>query len=83
VLWSPRAESLLAATWVDGHDRPTIADVVDRLDRAFAQDPLAVGESRSDAYRMEVSGPLAFIFHVSEEDRKVTVVRVWQPFRES
>jgi plasmid stabilization system protein ParE len=81
VVWAPRAESQLAMLWVDGDDREAIAATVDEFDRALSRNPSVVGESREDGYRIEVCGPLAFIFNVSEPDRKVTVLRVWRPFR--
>jgi len=48
------------------------------LDIDLAIDPLAVGESRADNYPIEVRGVLAINFSVSELDRIVLVVRVWQ-----
>jgi hypothetical protein len=48
------------------------------LDIDLAIDPFAVGESRADNYRIEVRGVLAIIYSVSEVDRTVLVVRVWQ-----
>lgn len=82
VVWAAKAESQLAALWASDGDRETIAATVDQFDRSLSRDPFLIGESRSDGYRIEVSEPLAFIFHVSSQDRKVTVIRVWRPFRE-
>jgi len=76
VLWAAKAESQLAALWTGGGDRETIAATVDQFDRSLSRDPFLIGESRSDGYRIEVSGPLAFIFRVSDPDQKVTVLRV-------
>jgi hypothetical protein len=78
VLWTAKAEGQLAEAWAAATDRAAVASAANGLDADLATDPLAVGESRADNYRIEVRGVLAIIFSVSELDRIVLVVRVWR-----
>ena len=78
VVWQPRAMLQLAQTWENAHDRSIITQAADKIDQLLANSPEMVGESRSDGFRTDCVGPLAFIFHVSEADRLVSVVRVWR-----
>lgn len=78
VLWTEKAERQLAEAWATATDRASVTAAANALDADLAIDPHAIGESRSDSYRIEVQGVLAIIYAVSDLDRTVSVVRVWR-----
>ncbi len=81
VVWHPKAEEELAAIWVDAADRGLIVRAAETLDRELSVNPLEAGESRSHSLRITYSLPLGIRFEISEDDRLVTVLAVWQCHR--
>ena len=77
VVWKPAAEEELARMWTDAFDRSAITMAADAIDQLLKSDPLAQGESRSGAIRIVFIHPLGMFFHVEEQDRIVSVLRVW------
>jgi plasmid stabilization system protein ParE len=77
VVWKPAAEDELAQIWTDAADRGAVADAANEIDRLLAAHPHDQGESRSDSVRVTFVHPLGIFFHVSEEDRLVSVLQVW------
>jgi len=77
VVWKPAAEDELAQFWADAADRAAVADAANEIDRLLRASPHDQGESRSDSMRVMFVHPLGVFFHVSEEDRLVSVLRVW------
>jgi hypothetical protein len=67
------AEAYVAA---DAEERARIAAAVEALNVRLRADPLAVGESRIGQFRVAFVPRLAILFHVSEADRTVRVVRL-------
>jgi hypothetical protein len=67
------ADAYVAATT---EDREQMATAIEALNVRIRSDPLAVGESRLGAYRVAFVPLLAILFHVSESDRTVRVVRL-------
>jgi plasmid stabilization system protein ParE len=78
VVWKPASEEELARLWTNAEAAPnSIAEAADTIDRLLKTNPLAQGESRSGAVRVLFIDPLGVFFHVDDEDRLVSVVRVW------
>ena len=78
VVWSEEAERELADIWSDAADRQGIANAANILDRELAYAPANLGESRPSGLRIAHCLPLGVSFAVSEEDRLVRVLAVWQ-----
>ncbi len=76
VWYVPAAENELATIWANATERNAVTEASDRIDAALARDPLGVGESRADRYRVLIDLPLVVYYEVSEPDRRVRVLRV-------
>ncbi|QJW99297.1 hypothetical protein FTUN_6900 [Frigoriglobus tundricola] len=76
--WESTALDQLADAYVAAtpDDRERMAAGVESLNARLRADPLAVGESRVGGFRVEFVSRLAILFHVSEKDRTVRVVRL-------
>lgn len=77
VVWQPAALSSLAEFWTDTDKRLTVTDAANRIDKTQKENPLEAGESRSDNRRVAFEFPLGVVFHVSEADRLVSVLRLF------
>ena len=78
VVWKPDAGDELARLWTDTATlRKSIAEAADTIDRLLKSDPLSQGESRSGSVRVLFIDPLGVFFHVDDDDRLVSVVKVW------
>jgi plasmid stabilization system protein ParE len=78
VVWSPEAERELTDIWSSASDHQGIANAANLLDRDLAHAPTNLGESRPSGLRIAHFLPLGIRFAVSEEDRLVRVLAVWQ-----
>jgi plasmid stabilization system protein ParE len=76
--WSNTALDQLADVYVAAtvDQRAQIAAAVVTLNARLRTEPLTVGESRVGGFRIGFAPWLAVLFHVSEADRNVHVVRV-------
>jgi hypothetical protein len=76
--WENTALDQLADAYVaaDSDERARMAAAVDALNVRLRTDPMSVGESRVGAFRVEFVPRLAILFHVSESDGTVRVVRL-------
>ena len=76
--WSNTALDQLAEAYItsSAEDRVQMAAAVEALNTRLRADPLEVGESRAGAFRVVFVPRLAILFHVSEADRTVRVVRL-------
>jgi plasmid stabilization system protein ParE len=77
VVWKPAAERELAEIWSRATERSAISAAADEIDQLLRSSPHHQGESRSGAIRVTFSDPLGVFFHISDEDRLVSVLRVW------
>ena len=77
VVWVPRAESELAAFWLDADIRNAVSHAANRIDEALLQNPEAVGESREFGLRVTFESPIGVTFRVVPPDRLVQVLDVW------
>lgn len=75
VFWNESAEQELTMIWVSSLNRQAVTDAANRLEKVLRHDPLAVGESREDTFRIAFVSPLVVQYHVSEPDRKVQVLQ--------
>jgi hypothetical protein len=77
VTWHPSAESELANVWMASNDRDGVSQAANLIDRALSSDPLDQGEEFYGD-RLLVLLPLAVTYTVSEADRSVRILQVWQ-----
>ena len=78
VEWHPTAENELAQLWIDAVNRSEVRSAGDAIDRALGRDPYLDSESRTGTTRIKIEPPLAVLFEVIEDDRKVKVLKVWR-----
>lgn len=78
LVWENTALDQLAEAYVaaDSAVRAQMAASVEALNTNLRDDPLAVGESRIGGFRVTFVPRLAVLFHVSEVDQTVRVVRL-------
>jgi hypothetical protein len=78
VVWTPTAERDLAQIWLRATDRKAISAASNRIDALLSRDAGSRGYSVFDTVRELIVSPLGVNFDVSENDRLVYVVTVWQ-----
>ncbi len=78
VVYAPEAERRLIELWLDSAARRAVTAAADVIDEILASNPMEVGESRPEGMRILFMEPLAVIFRVQGEDRKVIVTEVWR-----
>jgi ParE toxin of type II toxin-antitoxin system, parDE len=78
LIWLSTALDQLADAYVaaNSEDRARMAAGIEALNARLRADPLSVGESRVGGFRVDFVPRLAILFHVSETDRIVRVVRL-------
>ena len=79
--WRPVAVDGLARLWNAGSDRAAITAASHAIDQALARDPRSVGESRTGTTRLLIEEPLAVLYEIVEDDRRVYVLKVWRARR--
>jgi plasmid stabilization system protein ParE len=77
VIWLPDAEQELADIWLNASDRASITRAAHIIDQILKHDPENAGESRPNNRRILIVLPLAVIYRVLPDDRRVEVVHVW------
>lgn len=75
VVWLPTAEARLADIWNQAADRQEVANASDRIEQELRRDAPQKGAPLGDC-RHYADAPLAVTFHVSPDDRMVTVIEV-------
>jgi plasmid stabilization system protein ParE len=78
VIWSPRAEHLLAEIWMTAADRAAVTQSARDIDRLLETRPMDIGESRESGRRIYFSPPLGIAYSVRPDDLQVRVLRVWR-----
>jgi len=78
VVWRPKAETNLAEAWLASKDRLAVTRAAHEIDRQLQHDPQRAGESRIGTVRILIEEPLAALYEVVEDDRRVFVLSVWQ-----
>ncbi len=78
VVWTPSAEQHLAVLWLDSARRAEITKAADTLDKQLRINPELQGEQRNEGDRVLFNPPLGILFEITEEDRMVRVLAVWE-----
>jgi len=78
VIRKPAAEAELAEMWLNAANRDVVAAAANEIDRLLGTNPAEQGESRSGATRVTFVYPVGVFFDVQEEDRIVSVLRLWR-----
>ncbi len=78
VVWKPAAEQELASIWNESSDRADVTAAANAIDRLLRTSPQDQGESRNGITRIMFVHPLGVIFDVQQQDRLVSVLRVWR-----
>jgi hypothetical protein len=78
VVWVRTADEALTNLWLSARDRTAVTEAARVIDADLKFEPQEVGESRPFEQRILFEFPLAVLFTVHEQDRKVKVVRVWR-----
>jgi hypothetical protein len=78
VVWRPVAEGWLADLWTAGPDRTAVTSAADGIDTLLAINPWDIGESRAGTTRILIEEPLAVLYEIVEDDRRVYVMDVWR-----
>lgn len=74
IVWTPTAESELAALWLAAPDRKAVTSAAHDIEQHLRIRPLLVGESReSSVNRVVVHPPLILLFDVIEDDKLVYI----------
>ena len=76
VVWKPGAAAALAELWLRAPDRSEITAAADDIDAALRNRPLQVGEIGNLDTRILVRLPLAVVYDVQLEDRRVQILLV-------
>ncbi|NQU26214.1 MAG: hypothetical protein HQ567_33420 [Candidatus Nealsonbacteria bacterium] len=78
VVWKPAAEQELAGIWNEAADRVAVTAAANTIDRLLRTSPRDQGESRSGITRIMFVYPLGVIYDAQQQDRLVSVLRVWR-----
>ena len=78
VIWDSPAERDLTQMWLGSRMRHAIKDAADRMDAALQRNPHDCGESRDAGRRMMLEPPVGILFTVDEDQRRGSVLSVWQ-----
>jgi hypothetical protein len=66
----------LAEIWLDSSDRRAITEATDSINSLLSLCPHEQGEERDPATRILIVSPLAVVFEINEDDRRVTVLSI-------
>jgi hypothetical protein len=78
VVWRPKAEQELAALWLAAPDRKAITTSVHQIDQFLANEPADQGRWLIGVTRTLIVPPLAVVYEIIEDDRKVSVLTIWR-----
>ncbi|HEX4588899.1 MAG TPA: hypothetical protein VH120_03160, partial [Gemmataceae bacterium] len=78
VVWRPIAEGRLADLWTAGSDRREVTTAANTIDSTLSRTPRESSESRPGGTRILIEQPLAVLFEIVEDDRRVYVLDVWR-----
>ena len=76
VLWKPSLKQRLAEIWLESDDRNAVASAANTIDVLLRIAPFDQGESRSGLTRIFIVHPLAVVYDVFDDDRRVDVLAV-------
>jgi hypothetical protein len=73
VVSSPFADHQLTELWLQASNPQAVTDASNRIEALLRNDPDRLGTLRSDGRRVIVLPPLAVLFEVLPDDRKVII----------
>jgi plasmid stabilization system protein ParE len=76
VRWSRKAKQALAQLWTSATDRAGITAAANYIEVLLQRDPRSQGESRTGNTRILFVPPLAVLYRINEQKRKVRIIRV-------
>jgi plasmid stabilization system protein ParE len=76
VRWQRRAKAELADVWLNAADRNEVTAAAHRVEQLLRRDPLTAGESRTGRLRLVFDGPIAVLYHVDPQARRVAIISV-------
>ena len=76
VTWKPSLKQQLADIWLHADDRKAVTEAAHTIDKLLQVAPLDQGESRSGALRIIIVRPLAALYEVLKDDRRVDVLAI-------
>jgi hypothetical protein len=77
VAMSPVAEHQLALIWLQASDREQVSQAFNRIESQLKTNAHRLGRLHSSGWRVIALLPLAVTFKVSEDDRLVTIMSVF------
>jgi plasmid stabilization system protein ParE len=77
VVCKPDAEALLADIWMRAPDRAAVSRAAHAIEQLLGRAPHDQGESREEGFRVCFEPPLGVTYYVSEDDRRVEIIRIW------
>ena len=78
VFWFPDADERLQKIVAQSDDKPTMARVINHLDRCLSRYPQKFGESRFENVRVGFVPPLGVQFEILDDPATVIVMDVWR-----
>ena len=76
--WLPQAEKGLGHVWLAASDRVSVTFAANRIDQMLAHDPQQRGRWLYGTTRLLIVPPLAVIFDVIADDKRVNVLTCWR-----
>jgi len=77
VVWKPSVRDRLAEIWVGAPDRQAVTAAANHIEQLLQEDAANQGEARASAEeRILVELPLAVVYEVLEQDRRVQVLAI-------
>ena len=78
VTWKLQVKERLAEIWMHTPSRRLVTLAANRIDELLRTSPLSQGESRTGTERILIVSPLAIVYEVSDDDRRVDVLAIRQ-----
>ncbi len=76
VTWRPSAARRLSEIWLEASERTAVTDASNSIDSLLALCPHDQGEERDLATRILIVSPLAVVYEINEDDRRVTILSI-------
>lgn len=76
VNWKRPVRDKLADIWLAAPDRSLVSDAANRIDSLLRTSPETAGEQREGVTRLLIIPPLAVMYDVHADDRRVDVLSV-------
>jgi len=74
--WIPSTENELVKIWLAARDRQYLREAIDGFEQQCASNPLSLGESRHDMFRIVFVGPLTIWTKVDPATKTVSVCAI-------